>query len=1000
MGNESLEARIAKLEEELKKLKEEVKAAEGKEAVPELREETAPPVEETIEVAPPVEEIAPPIEEIPQEPAFTAPPAKSSWEVREQVREKWLQLERMIGERWLVWVGALVFATGFGIFLKIAFEQGWLNEVARFILGLLGGFVLIGLAEYFYKKKFEALAQGLSALGLIILCLTIFIACHFYHILTPRLSFLLFFVVTIGGMTIAMLHNAFPTAFLSIFGAFSTPVLFASPDSPVYYLFSYLLIINLGVLYVSSVKRWRALSFFSFLCTVIYFGAWYLTRYTSADFSLAAGFATTYFILFSFISTFYSIIWKKKSNWEDVLLVILNPLIFFIIGYKMLIDRGANNIAPYIPLSMAIYHFILAATIRKINAKDIFLYFGFIGTAIGLLTLPVPMTVKSYWITVAWGVEASLLILAGSILDRKSLRIGGLAVFFLVITRLFYRDFLIPYHSTDHYLLFLNLKFLALLLSTLTFGVGALSFSKFKNITPEERVYAGTLWTVFSIVLFWATNVEIFSYFSTLGGIAGNMKWAYSTVFWSVFFCWLILHGVFKKIKVLRIAGMCLMGATAAKILLLDTPILYNYHQYGYPFLFNLKFLSQAMFLGCVFGSAFLYGRRHRKGEQFTENALGFLWGTFASMLFLSLNFEIFSYFGQIKVVEIRMLRLISTTLLWTGFSYWFFLSGILRNDYNLRRVGFFLIGITSLKLFLVDTPLLYDYSYGYPFLLNLKFLSVVFLLSAIASSALICVRKEVKLEPGEKAVVPILWSLFIFLLFLALNVEIVSYFGRSLVPTIKMESFIFTTMLWSIFSFFLISLGVKQNITYLRVGGFILITVTFLKLILVDLIFLYPHSYGYPFLLNLKFLSAATLLFVLAYAASLYTEKKVQRVALEKKAVPYLWCLFLILLFIELHSQATLSFYRIWNVGEQRAAFALSLLWVVYGFGLLLAGIIKKILPLRIAALSLFGATLLKVFFVDLRFTGKLYKMYILLGIGSIFLIAAYFYRKYRRRD
>jgi len=76
-----------------------------------------------------------------------------------------------------------------------------------------------------------------------------------------------------------------------------------------------------------------------------------------------------------------------------------------------------------------------------------------------------------------------------------------------------------------------------------------------------------------------------------------------------------------------------------------------------------------------------------------------------------------------------------------------------------------------------------------------------------------------------------------------------------------------------------------------------------------------------------------------------------------------------------------------------------LSLLWILYGFGLLLTGIIKKITPLRISALSLFGVTLMKVFFVDLRFTGRLYKMYILLGIGSILLTTAYFYRKYRKR-
>jgi len=140
-------------------------------------------------------------------------------------------------------------------------------------------------------------------------------------------------------------------------------------------------------------------------------------------------------------------------------------------------------------------------------------------------------------------------------------------------------------------------------------------------------------------------------------------------------------------------------------------------------------------------------------------------------------------------------------------------------------------------------------------------------------------------------------------------------------------------------------------------------------------------------------------LLFTLAYAAALYTDRKESLRGVEKGMGPYLWTLFLILLFVELHSQAAFSLYRYWDLGEQRAAFALSLLWAGYGFGLLLVGIWKKIFPLRIAALCLFGITLCKVFFIDLRFTGKLYKMFVLLGIGIIFLMAAYFYRRYRQR-
>jgi uncharacterized membrane protein len=246
---------------------------------------------------------------------------------------------------------------------------------------------------------------------------------------------------------------------------------------------------------------------------------------------------------------------------------------------------------------------------------------------------------------------------------------------------------------------------------------------------------------------------------------------------------------------------------------------------------------------------------------------------------------------------------------------------------------------------------------------------------------------------------VPVLWTSFVSLLFLGLNVEIISFFAGYEIPAIRLESFIFTSMLWSLFALFLVVFGMQRKSLALRITGLILIAITLFKLIFENATVLYMHSYGLPFILNLKFASAVVLLAVIAYVAALYGTKSEQLKGAERAMAPYFWTVFLVLLFIQLHSQAAYSFYHHWRLGAQRAAFAISLLWAVYGFGLLTVGIFRKILPLRMAALSLFGVTLCKVFFVDLRFTGKLYKMFVLFGVGTIFLIAAYFYRRFRPR-
>lgn len=726
-----LNEKISSLQKRMTGLYKEIEKISPKTVAPPAEQLKAAPEKEIKIASPEIPAQKPPEPQVQPEKIKT----DTSREIHEDTRKNWLKLERIIGERWLVWVGALAFATGFGVFMKYAFEQGWINEVARITLGFLAGLIFIGLSEFLYKKNFQALAQGISALGLIILYLTTFTAYHFYHMFGAWTAFIIFFATTVGGMYTAMHHNAFATAFLTTLGAFATPLLLVDPASTVNYapkLFSYLLIINAGVLYASSAKRWRILSLFSFLCTVFYFERWYSREYVHSDFLMALGFAVIYFITFSLISAVYSIIRKGRSKWEDIILVIVNPVIFFFLLYDILDNAGRTALLPCIPLLMAAYHFILAGIIRKINGRDIFLYFALVGTAVGLLTLPVPMLVKSYWITAVWGAEALIFLAIGSLLDRKSLRIGGLAIFFLVVLRLFLLDSAIPYGRIYDSLLFFNRKFLALLISSLTFGLAGISTSKLKNITPEEKEYSAPLWAVFTMALFWIANIEVFTYFSASG---------------------------------------------------------------------------------------------------------------------------------------------------WTDGIEW-----------------------------------------------------------------------------------------------------------------------ILTTMLWAVFSFFLFFIGAKEKIPAFRTAGLILITAASLKAV-IDSFFTCRYTYGCPLLFNLKFLSVATLLFTMAYAAALYGSERIEKTSLEKTAVPYLWGLFIILLFIELNVEYFYSCAAVWELGEQKTITALSFLWILYGAGLLIAGIIKKSLPLRIGALSLFGITLLKVFFVDMQAVGQTYKILLLLGIGSILLICAYFYRRYRKR-
>ena len=179
---ESLNRKVDLLEGEIKKLfrTDRINGAEEKkeiEPLPSGLSETAPG--KRVEASPPG--TACPVPTEPEKESKSGSPAPYTEEGGTNLKE-WLRLERIVGERWLVWVGAFVFAAGLAIFIKYAFEQGWINASARILLGFAAGFIFMGLGEFLYGKKYNALAQGISSLGLIIFYLTTYTALSLIHI--------------------------------------------------------------------------------------------------------------------------------------------------------------------------------------------------------------------------------------------------------------------------------------------------------------------------------------------------------------------------------------------------------------------------------------------------------------------------------------------------------------------------------------------------------------------------------------------------------------------------------------------------------------------------------------------------------------------------------------------------------------------------------------------------------------------------------------------------
>jgi uncharacterized membrane protein len=76
-------------------------------------------------------------------------------------------------------IGALALIIGIGFFLKYAFDNNWINETARVLIGGAFGLTCVAGAYATNKKGFQIFAQGLVGAGISIMYLSVYASFNF-----------------------------------------------------------------------------------------------------------------------------------------------------------------------------------------------------------------------------------------------------------------------------------------------------------------------------------------------------------------------------------------------------------------------------------------------------------------------------------------------------------------------------------------------------------------------------------------------------------------------------------------------------------------------------------------------------------------------------------------------------------------------------------------------------------------------------------------------------
>src|SRR5690606_16686399 len=193
-------------------------------------------------------------------------------------------LEKFIGENLINKIGIVILVLGISFFVKYAIDKDWINEPARVGIGIFCGGLLLGVAHRL-RLKYKAFSSVLVAGAIAVFYFTIAIAFHDYKLFSQTTAFIVMVGITAFSIFVSVLYNRQELAVLSIIGGFAVPFMVSSGEGNYHVLFTYLLILNAGMLAISYFKRWFIVSFVAFLLTIGIFIGWLATADAAQQFA-------------------------------------------------------------------------------------------------------------------------------------------------------------------------------------------------------------------------------------------------------------------------------------------------------------------------------------------------------------------------------------------------------------------------------------------------------------------------------------------------------------------------------------------------------------------------------------------------------------------------------------------------------------------------------------------------------------------------------------------
>jgi uncharacterized membrane protein len=246
---------------------------------------------------------------------------------------------------------------------------------------------------------------------------------------------------------LAVLQNAPLLAIVAALEGFAAPVLASTGSNQPVALFTYLLVLDVGIVLIAWFRAWRVLNLIGFVGTFTLAAGWAHKYYTDDQYGIVQPFLIAFFLLFTAIGLFFArrtlfdapvqpaqplatraLDTLRRAGRVDSSLVFGTPMVAF--GMQVLLMHPWEYGAAFSAMALAAFYLAMGRLVFATQPKGLALLaeaYAIVGVIFG--TLAIPLGLEGQWTGAAWAVEAAGMYWLGARQGRIYARAFSFLVF-------------------------------------------------------------------------------------------------------------------------------------------------------------------------------------------------------------------------------------------------------------------------------------------------------------------------------------------------------------------------------------------------------------------------------------------------------------------------------------------------------------------------------------------------------------------------------------------